>query len=151
MNANLRPLCVCPSRGASLAGHHDPTEQRRDGTLLLNHRPILAAEADQKPDRAQREPGGEPSDAATCSTTADAGLVWPDLAYNLWLVGAAPHWSRAPRRAAWAPFSTSAQVQFFTGPPSFSNRAVSVSLLDFFYPYLTVGFISVWMSVFQRR
>lgn len=60
MNANLLPLCVCPSRGASLAGHHDPTEQRRDGTLLLNHRPILAVEADQKPGRAQHEPGGEP-------------------------------------------------------------------------------------------
>lgn len=154
MTANLWPVCVCPSRGTSLARHHDPTEQRRNGPLLLNHRSTLAVEPVQKPERGPaRARRSSPWTQPPRSTTAHAGLVWPDLAYNLWPVGAALHWSWVRRRAAWAPFSTSAQVQFFPGPPSFSDRADSVSLLGFFcfYPYITFDFISVWMSVFQQR
>lgn len=110
-----RATAFAPAEEPAWAGHHDPREQRTDGTLELNHGPMLAVEPVQKPERGRHGPGGRPLSRRRRrrSTTADwAGLLWPDLACTLGLVGAAPHRSQAPpRRAAWAPFSTSAQVQ----------------------------------------
>lgn len=65
MNRDEPPATAfAPAEEPAWAGHHDPREQRTDGTLELNHGPMLAVEPVQKPERAGTGREADPSAAA---------------------------------------------------------------------------------------